>query len=272
MQCERHMRNRFFALAAAALLLAAPAGAQEGKLRIDMNIPELRLTVYEGDEVIRSYPVAVGLPGHDTPTGNFAISHAEWNPWWRPPAREWAKNEKVTPPGPRNPMGRVKLFFLQYYFFHGTPESGSIGSAASHGCVRMLNKDVIALARLLHERAAPQVTSAQIDRILANSSQTRRVNFRESIPVTIRYDLVTVRDGDVNVHPDIYNYKSLHPEAVYQALMSAGYDINRVSRDDVVRLIERGREADKTLSVKIEDAFGREVAMSRADSETAAAR
>lgn len=266
------MRTRFLAFAAAALLLAPSVGAQEKPLRIDLNIPELRLTVYEGDEVLRSYPVAVGLPGHDTPTGNFAVSHAEWNPWWRPPAREWAKDEKVTPPGPNNPMGRVKLFFLQYYFFHGTPESGSIGTAASHGCVRMLNKDVIALARLLHERAAPQVTSAQIDRILANSSQTRRVNFRESIPVTIRYDLVTVRDGDVNVYPDIYGYKSLHAEAVYQALMSAGYDIGRVSRTDVERLIQRGRGTEKALSVKVEEAFGREVAMSRASTETAAAR
>jgi murein L,D-transpeptidase YcbB/YkuD len=267
------MRFRFLLAAAATLLLAPSADAQEGQLRVDLNIPELRLNVYEGDEVLRSYPVAVGLPGHDTPTGRFAITHAEWNPWWRPPAREWAKDEKITPPGPNNPMGRVKLFFLPYYFFHGTPESGSIGSAASHGCVRMLNKDAIALARLLHERAAPQVSSAQINRILASSSQTRRVNFRESIPVTIRYDLVTIRDGDVNVHPDIYGYKSLHAEAVYQALMNAGYDISRVSRQDVNRLIERGRDADETLSVKVEDAFGREVAATLGYSNaTAAAR
>jgi murein L,D-transpeptidase YcbB/YkuD len=265
------MRFRFLHLAAAALLLAPSADAQEKPLRVDLNIPELRLTVYEGDEVLRSYPVAVGLPGHDTPTGRFAITHAEWNPWWRPPAREWAKDEKVTPPGPNNPMGRVKLFFLTYYFFHGTPESGSIGTAASHGCVRMLNKDVIALARLLHERAAPQVTSGQIDRILASSSQTRRVNFRESIPVTIRYDLVTVKDGDVTVYPDIYDYKSLHAEAVYQALMTAGYDISRVSREDVNRLIRRGLGAEKAMSVKVEDAFGREVAATLGSSASATA-
>lgn len=263
------MRFRLL-LVAAALLIAPTAGAQEQQLRVDLNIPELRLTVYEGDEVLRTYPVAVGMKGHDTPTGQFAISHAEWNPWWRPPARDWAKDDKITPPGPNNPMGRVKLFFLQYYFFHGTPESGSIGTAASHGCVRMLNKDAIALARLLHERAAPQVTSGQIDRILANSSQTRRVNFRESIPVTIRYDLVTIRDGDVNVHPDYYGYKLLHAEAVYQALMSAGYDVSGVSQEDVQRLIERGRDTDETLSMKVEDAFGREVAATLGTSTTAA--
>lgn len=263
------MRLPTLLLALSVLFGASSAGAQEKPLRIDLNIPALRLTVYEGDEIIRSYPVAVGMKGHDTPTGKFAITHAEWNPWWRPPAREWAKDEKVTPPGPNNPMGRVKLFFLQYYFFHGTPESGSIGTPASHGCVRLLNKDVIALARLLHERAAPQVSSKDIDRILANSSQTRRVNFREPIPVTIRYDLVTVQDGDINIYPDIYDYGTLHSEAVYQALMAAGYDVSLVSHEGVARLIERGRGARETLNLKVEDVFGTEVAASRKSVTTA---
>jgi murein L,D-transpeptidase YcbB/YkuD len=255
------MRLRSFLPALTALLLASTAGAQEKPLRVDLNIPALRVTVWEGDEILRSYPVAVGMPGHDTPTGRFAISHAEWNPWWRPPERDWAKDDKVTPPGPNNPMGRVKLFFLPYYFFHGTPEAGSIGSPASHGCVRMRNQDAIALARFLHERAAPQVTSAQIDRILARPSQTRRVNFERSIPVTIRYDVVTVEDGELRFYPDIYKYNALHTEAVYQALMSAGYDVSRVSRDDVVRLVEQGRKAKGLLTVKVEDAFGSSIAM-----------
>lgn len=255
------MRSRILLFVVAALMSAPAVEAQQKPLRIDLNIPALRLTVYEGDEILRSYPVAVGMPGHDTPTGRFAVSHAEWNPWWRPPAREWAKDDKITPPGPNNPMGRVKLFFLNYYFFHGTPEAASIGSPASHGCVRMLNKDVIALARLLHERAAPQVTSAQIDRILARPGTTRRVDFREKIPVTIRYNVVTVEDGELRVYPDIYGYNSLHTEAVYQALMSAGYDIDRVSRDDVVRLVERGRKSKETFSVKVTDAFGGDIAV-----------
>ena len=254
------MRFRNLVLTVAALLAASSAGAQQKPLRVDLNIPALRLTVWEGDEILRSYPVAVGMPGHDTPTGRFAISHAEWNPWWRPPARDWAKDDKITPPGPNNPMGRVKLFFLPYYFFHGTPEAASIGSPASHGCVRMLNKDVIALSRLLHERAAPQVTSATIDRILARPGTTRRVDFKQSIPVTIRYDVETIEDGELRVYPDIDKYNSLHTEAVYQALMAAGYDINRVDRDDVVRLVERGRKSKGTLTIKVEEAFGREVA------------
>lgn len=255
------MRFRTVVLAAAALLFTSSASAQEKQLRVDLNIPALRVVVWEGDEIIRSYPVAVGMKGHDTPTGSFAITHAEWNPWWRPPASDWAKDDRITPPGPNNPMGRVKLFFMPLYFFHGTPESGSIGTPASHGCVRMRNQDAIALARLLHERAAPQVTSAQIDRILAQPGQTRRVNFRESIPVTVRYDLISIQDGEVRIYPDFYGYNALHNEAVYQALLAAGYDLAHVSNDDVVRLVERGRQAKETLNIRVSEAFGSEVAL-----------
>ena len=238
------------------LLTAGAASAQTGELRIDLNIPTNRLVVYEGERVLRTYPVSVGLPGHDTPTGSFKISRAEWNPWWRPPEREWAKNDKVTPPGPNNPMGRVKLFFLPLYFIHGTPDSGNIGQAASHGCVRMLNTDVIALARLLHTRAAPQVTSAEIDRILSRSGTTRVVGFRDSVALTIRYDPIIVQGDSVHVYPDIYKYNAVHQEAVIQALLAAGYDVAGVDRAAVARLVTRGRASTRKFSLPLATAVG----------------
>lgn len=241
-------------LIALPLALPAPAPAQDA-LRLDLNIPALRLTVYEGDRAIRSYPVAVGMRGHDTPTGYFDVDFAEWNPWWRPPDREWARNDKITPPGPSNPMGRVKLFFEPLYFIHGTPESASIGTPASHGCVRMRNDDVVALARLLHERAAPRVVP-QIDGIL-RSGRTRRVDFQRTIPLRIRYEPVEVAGGEIVVHPDIYRRNALHTEGVYQALMAAGYDVSAVGMDDVRRLIVRATGHDKIFKVAVEDAFGR---------------
>lgn len=131
-----------------------PLSAQETpRLRVDLNIPTLRVAVYEGDRLVRSYPVAVGQVGHETPEGTFTISRADWNPSWHPPAREWAKDARVTPPGPNNPMGRVKLFFAPLYYIHGTPDRESLGTRASHGCVRMLNEDAVALGTLLHDRA-----------------------------------------------------------------------------------------------------------------------
>jgi murein L,D-transpeptidase YcbB/YkuD len=258
------MLARTLALLAALALAARPSAAQEKPLRLDHNIPALKLVVYEGDVPIRTYPVAVGMKGHDTPTGSFKISRAEWNPWWRPPEREWAKDDKITPPGPENPMGRVKMFFMPYYFIHGSPAQESIGSPASHGCVRMLNKDAIALAKLLHERAAPQVSEKTIDRFLANSKQTREVPFKTGIPLTIRYDPVVVEDGKVRVYPDFYGYHAVHTEAVYQALLAAGYDVSGVDHADVQKLLKRASTAKGAYTVSVEEAFGEDVGRSLA--------
>lgn len=246
--------RKLLVLASLLALIPGTAGAQQA-LRLDLNIPALRLTVYEGDRVLRSYPVAVGMVGHDTPTGSFDVDFAEWNPWWRPPAREWARDEKVTPPGPRNPMGRVKLYFEPLYFIHGTPESASIGTPASHGCVRMRNEDVIALARLIHERSAPSVVP-QIDGIL-RSGRTRRVDFRTPVPLRIRYEPVEVADGSIVVHPDVYGRNAVHTEGVYQALIAAGYDAGSVEWDEVRRLVERARGHDRVMTIPLAEAFGR---------------
>jgi murein L,D-transpeptidase YcbB/YkuD len=234
---------------------ASPVVGQQSDLRLDLNLPALRLTVYEGDRAIRSYPVAIGMRGHDTPTGAFDIDFAEWNPWWHPPARAWARDEKVTPPGPGNPMGRVKLFFEPLYFIHGTPERGSIGTPASHGCIRMLNSDVIALARLIHERAAPAI-APQIDGIL-RSGRTRRVDLRRSVPFTIRYDPVVVEDGKLVVYPDVYRRNAVHAEGVYQALVRAGYEVGAIPFHEVRGLVERARGRRDVYTIRLDEAFGR---------------
>jgi len=249
-------------IAATAILATSAPLAGQAPLRIDLNIPALKLVVYEGDRVLETYPVAVGLPEFPTPTGKFTITHAEWNPWWYPPRhREWARNERDTPPGPNNPMGRVKLFFMPLYFIHGTPAGESIGTPASHGCVRMLNRDVIELSRLIHDRAAPHVSSAEIEAILARPSSTRRVNFRRDVEVVIRYDAVVVDRSEIFAFPDIYSRNAIHTESVYQALLAAGYDISGVSHDDVRSFIERARGLKAPLVLKLEDVFTGQLAL-----------
>jgi murein L,D-transpeptidase YcbB/YkuD len=249
-------------IAALLTLVSAQAALAQDALRIDLNIPALKIVVYEGDEVLETYPIAVGMPGFDTPTGKFAITHAEWNPWWHPPThREWARDEKPTPPGPQNPMGRVKLFFLPLYFIHGTPEGESIGTPASHGCVRMRNTDVVELARLLHEKAAPQVSSADIDRILARAGTTRRVNFQDEIEVVVRYDPIVIENSEIFAFPDIYARNAIHTENVYQALISAGYDVSTVDHEDVRRFVERARDQKAPVVMKLDEAFNGRLAL-----------
>lgn len=243
-------------LAAALALTLAFATTAAAQLRIDINIPANRLQVFDGDSVIRTYRVSVGLPGHDTPDGEFTIGRAEWNPSWRPPEnREWARDAQFTPPGPNNPMGRVKLFFAPLYYIHGTPDSASIGQAASHGCIRMRNRDVIALARLLHDHAQPTVAPREIDAILRRSGTTRWSTFRAPVPLVIRYEPVVIEGDELRVYPDFYNRRRIHTEGVIQALLAAGYDASSIDRTQVRAVLRRAEQAEGTFTVKVADAF-----------------
>jgi hypothetical protein len=114
-------------------------------LRLVLRISQRRVFLYEGDQVIASYPVAVGKPGWETPVGTFKILHKVKNPLWENPF-----TGQVIPPGRDNPLGDRLLVFAPmggkgFVGFHGTTNESLIGQAVSHGCVRMRNNDIRAL-------------------------------------------------------------------------------------------------------------------------------
>ena len=110
--------------------------AAETERRIVISIPDHKLALVENGRVVKVYPVAVGRQVTPSPTGIFYIANRVKNPtYYRPGV--------VIPPGPRNPVGtRWMGLSKPGYGIHGTNEPGSIGHAASHGCVRMRNRDV----------------------------------------------------------------------------------------------------------------------------------
>lgn len=108
-----------------------------GYVRIDVS--ERTLSVYGGDDqLIKTYRVAVGMAAHPTPIGNFRIINKAKNPTWNPPDSAWAAGMGPVPPGPGNPLGtRWMGLNSPGIGIHGTPAPSSIGTAASHGCIRM---------------------------------------------------------------------------------------------------------------------------------------
>jgi lipoprotein-anchoring transpeptidase ErfK/SrfK len=126
--------------------------------RIVVNLSARELSVVEDGDVVVTYGIAVGRPTHPTPTGRFRTGDIVWNPSWTPPPTDWARNKRYQPPGAAaNPMQGVKIYFrAPYYYIHGTNNPGSIGEAASHGCIRMTEDDAVALARRI-ERAGGNV-------------------------------------------------------------------------------------------------------------------
>jgi lipoprotein-anchoring transpeptidase ErfK/SrfK len=151
-----------------------------------VDISERRLYVMSGDDVVRTFPVAVGEEGYDTPSGNFTIRRMIWNPSWTPPASAWARDKEYEAPGsPGNPMGRVKIFFREPdYYIHGTGLASSLGNARSHGCIRMRNIDAVELARLVMINAGETADQAWYEQTIANPTTSREVNL--DAPVTIR--------------------------------------------------------------------------------------
>ena len=89
-------------------------------------------------KAVLKFKVAVGAPSFPTPSGKFTIVNMQKDPWWYPPASDWAKDSEPVPPGPSNPLGtRWMGLDRQDIGLHGTPDSSSLGGYASHGCIRM---------------------------------------------------------------------------------------------------------------------------------------
>ncbi len=116
---------------------------------IDKKAFKLRLyrgTTKRGGVVmkrVRTYPIAIGQAAYPTPRGNFTVIQKQVNPTWFPPDSEWAKGLGEIPPGDGNPLGTRWIgTSAPAIGIHGTPNPSSIGTAASHGCIRMYIRDV----------------------------------------------------------------------------------------------------------------------------------
>jgi len=105
---------------------------------IVVNRGNRTLTLYRDQRQVRQFRVAVGTPSHPTPRGLFRIIQKQRNPTWFPPDSPWAKGLGPVPPGSGNPLGtRWMGTSAPAIGIHGTPSSWTIGTAASHGCIRM---------------------------------------------------------------------------------------------------------------------------------------
>jgi lipoprotein-anchoring transpeptidase ErfK/SrfK len=107
-----------------------------------------KLTLYKHLQRVHSYTIAVGQQGLETPAGIYHIQNKQVNPAWSVPNSPWAGSlaGTVVPGGtPENPLKARWLGIFDGAGIHGTDELYSLGSAASHGCIRMAIPDVIQL-------------------------------------------------------------------------------------------------------------------------------
>ncbi len=118
------------------------AAAYPSYLTLDRASFTLRL--WKDLKLAKTYTVAVGQEGLETPEGLYHIEEKEENPTWHVPESDWAGSlaGQDIPPGPSNPIKARWMAIFEGAGIHGTEEVESLGSAASHGCVRMAIPDV----------------------------------------------------------------------------------------------------------------------------------
>ena len=119
--------------------------------RIELSLSQRQVSLVRDDQVLTQYPVAIGRPGWETPVGTFEIKTKIVEPGWKHPFEGY-----VIPSGdPNNPLGKRWMGFWtdgkNWVGFHGTSASmrASIGTAASHGCVRMFDEDIQSMYELV---------------------------------------------------------------------------------------------------------------------------
>jgi lipoprotein-anchoring transpeptidase ErfK/SrfK len=126
---------------------SSPSNTVTQLTRLEISIKRRQVTLYKDNTPIKTYPVAVGRSGWETPKGNFQVLQMRQNPKWINPLTD----EAIPGGDPENPLGNYWIGFWtngkNWIGFHGTPNPSSVGQAVSHGCVRMHNKDVEELFR-----------------------------------------------------------------------------------------------------------------------------
>ena len=148
--------------------IADPAGPRIIRVKLDHDEPDVtradiarrypavvtvhrrgfQLRLFKDLERVATYPVAVGMPGHVTPTGRYEIANKAVDPAWSAPDRPWAgayRNEVVAGGSAENPLKARWLGIVDGVGIHGTDATWSLGTAASHGCIRMSVAGVKAL-------------------------------------------------------------------------------------------------------------------------------
>jgi len=163
--------------------------AADPYLHLVADLSERILVIRDSGKVVRQYQIAVGQSKYPTPRGEFFVRRIVWNPSWTPPPdAKWAEHETPKEPGhPANPMKLVKIFFKEPdYYIHGTDQYESLGTAASHGCLRMDPYDAADVAKYLMDHGGQPRGESWFWRIIHMGREEKEIYLKRQIPFIIR--------------------------------------------------------------------------------------
>lgn len=221
---------------------------------IEVQIPNRKLILAKGKEIVKVFPVAVGMPSYPTPEGVRYVNRVVWNPWWYPPkTSDWVEDPRPVPPRSfDNPLGEIKIPLGEGYLIHGTSAVRSIGTWASHGCIRMMFEDIFGLVQLLLSHYSKTSAIESMERADLKPDQEFTDGLNQEIPVVLSYETVRVDQNFVTIAPDVYNQEPDRVLVIADTISSALGDSRALIPSDkkIKQILNRFR--GRTIHVPIE--------------------
>jgi lipoprotein-anchoring transpeptidase ErfK/SrfK len=153
-----------------------------------VDVKARRLYVYrgQGTTAADTFRVAVGSQRWPTQTGEWTVKQVVFNPEWTPPDESWAEEREPRKPGdPKNPLGRAQLVYDPPRSVHGTNAPASIGTATSHGSIRMRNEDLLQLAREVMRAGGATRDEAWVRQAEQNRTEKQIVDLPRPVPIRV---------------------------------------------------------------------------------------
>lgn len=188
-------------------------------IRLTLNIPSFRLTLWQNGREVKSYYIGVGMKAHPLYIGDREARAIIWNPDWIPPSSDWVLEMASVSPGevikasdPRNPLGKLKIPLGGSYLIHQAAKMSDVGNLVSHGCVRMPLADLYDLADRIIAARSLAISPKRIA-AAKRSTRTLVVRLGDPLPVDINYDTLVVEEGVLHIYPDVYGRGDQPPRA-----------------------------------------------------------
>ena len=217
--------------------------AGQPDIRLTLNVPSFRLTLWQNGKEVKSYFVGVGMKDYPIYIGEREAHEVIWNPPWIPPASDWVSSHKGVRPGevikasdPRNPLGKLKIPLGDGYLIHQATGPSNLGNLVSHGCVRMLRSDLYDLAEKIVAARSLPVTRRQIAAAKAGT-KTLSVPLGEPLEFDINYDTLVVEGGTLYIYPDVYDRRTNTAARLRDELSTSGVDVSSVDDAELERML-----------------------------------
>ena len=214
-------------------------------IRLTLNVPSFRLTLWQNGKEVKSYYVGVGMKEYPIYIGEREATEVIWNPAWIPPDSDWVSSHKGVKPGevikasdPRNPLGKIKIPLGNSYLIHQAAGANDVGNLVSHGCVRVLRPELYDLAeKIIAARAVP--ISAKRIEAAKHNFKTLYAQLDEPLPVDINYDTLVVEGGVLHIYPDVYDHGLNRPARLRAELVSSGVDVSKLDDRTIKRMLSQ---------------------------------